>query len=199
MTTESNALSLHPLLSQRRSPRAFDPRPLDAETVAPLFEAARWAPSSYNEQPWSFLVALRQQDDAWQEALECLVPSNRQWARHGSLLIFTLAKATFRHNDKPNAHAFHDVGLAIAQLTVQATACGLMVHQMGGIDREAVRRTYAVPEGWDPVTGVVVGHAADPASLSEQLRAQEEAPRQRKNLAEIVFQRAFGEPADFTG
>lgn len=189
------SLPLHDLLCRRWSPRAFADRPVSADVLRTLIEAARWAPSSMNEQPWRFLVAPREDREEFQRMLACLVPGNQRWARHAPLLLLTVAQSTFSKNGKPNRHAWHDVGLAVANLTVQATALGLSVHQMGGIDRGAIRETYGIPDGYEPVTAVAVGYVGDPEMLSEELAERERAPRSRKPQAEIAFTRRWGKPA----
>ena len=183
----STSHPVHELIRRRWSPRAFASRPVDAQTLGSLLEAARWAPSAMNEQPWTFIVATKEQPDEYARLLDCLVPGNQVWARQAPVLMIAVAKLRFDRNDKPNRHAFHDVGLAAAQLTLQATALGLGVHQMGGIDVGKIRETYAIPESHEPVTGIAIGYPGDPDTLPEKLRESELAPRQRKSLDEIVF------------
>lgn len=186
---------VHELIRRRWSPRAFSERPVDPATLRSLLQAAQWAPSSYNEQPWAFIVALRDEPESYERLLGCLVPFNQSWAVSAPVLALSLARAAFESNGKPNRHAFHDVGLAVAQLTLQATAEGLTVHQMAGIDVGEARRALAIPEGWDPVAGIALGYPADPDSLPEDLRAKEYAERRRKPLSEFVFSGSWGEAA----
>ena len=188
---------VHDLIRERWSPRAFADRPVEPAVLRSLLEAARWAPSSFNEQPWAFLVADREQSGEHRRMVECLVEGNQTWAAAAPVLIVTLAKARFSHNDKVNRHAIHDVGLAVAQLTLQATDSGLGVHQMAGIRGERIRETYAVPEGWDPVTVLAIGYPGDPESLSPEMRELELAARERKPLETTVFAGRFGEAASF--
>ena len=121
------------------------------------------------------------------------------WAQHAPVLMLTAARLAFEHNGKPNRHAFHDVGLAVAQLTLQASALGLGVHQMAGFDGAKARETYRIPEGWEPVTAVAVGYFGDPGSLPEGLRERELGRRSRKPLAELAFAGGWGEPAGLAG
>ena len=186
---------VHDFIRQRWSPRAFADRDLEPGALRSLLQAAQWAPSCFNEQPWAFIVATRDQPEAFAELLGCLVPGNQTWAKSAPLLMLTAAKLAFDHNGKPNRHALHDVGLAVAQLTLQATSLGLGVHQMAGIDRGKARETYGIPEGWDPVTAVAVGHFGDPRSLPEGLRERELGPRKRKPLADFVFAGGWDEAA----
>lgn len=183
----------HELIRRRWSPRTFADRPVEAETLRLLLEAAQWAPSSYNEQPWVFLVATRQEPEEYERLLGCLVPFNQGWAKNAPVLMLSVAKLEFERNGKPNRHAYHDVGLAAAQLTLQATALGLFVHQMAGIDADAARETYGIPEGWDPVAAIALGYPGDLESLPEDLRSKETAERTRKPLEDFVFTGSWGE------
>lgn len=190
---------IHPILAGRWSPRAFAERSVESAALRSLFEAARWAPSSRNEQPWAFAVARKEEERAFARALACLVPGNREWARAAPVLALAFAKTAFDHGGEPNRTHLHDLGLAAAHFTFQAEAMGLHVHQMAGIDREAVRETYGVPDGWEPVTGIAIGYLGEPKALSEKRRRSETAPRTRKPLAEFVFSEAWGEPAGWLG
>lgn len=190
---------IEPSLQERWSPRAFDARDVEAEHLRSLLEAARWAPSSYNEQPWAFLVARRSEPDEFQRLLECLVEGNRLWAKNAAVLLLSVVSTRFERNGKPNRHASHDVGLATANLTVQATHLGLSVHQMAGFDVEQARKTYAIPEGWEPLTAIAIGHRGDPDTLALPLREKEEAPRQRKPQREFVFCGTFGRVSPWVG
>jgi nitroreductase len=180
------------LLAKRRSPLAFSPRRVEGEKLLALFEAARWAPSSYNAQPWSFLLATQDQPAEFQRALHCLVEANRQWAQHAPVLILSVAKLHFAASGGPNRHAFYDVGQAAAHLSVQATALGLYVHQMGGFDVEKARAVFSLPEGYEPVAMMAVGYLGDRDALPEALRQRELAPRTRKPLEEFVFTGRWG-------
>jgi nitroreductase len=184
---------LHDLLMRRWSPRAFSDRLVDSETVHRLLEAARWSPSSYNEQPWAFFVATKDKPELYAKLLNCLIEFNQGWAKAAPLLIITAAHLTFERNGQPNLHAYHDVGLAAAQLILQATAEGLFVHQMAGIKIDHTRTALNIPKGWDPVTAIAVGYPGDPATLPEDLRKRESAERLRKPLSSFAFGGAWGE------
>lgn len=177
---------LHELVVKRWSPRGFSDRPLDRATIRVLLEAARWSASSFNEQPWRFVVATKDDPAQFERVLSCLVEKNQEWARTAPLLILTMAKKTFTRNGNPNRTHAHDVGLAMATLTLQATAVGLLVHQMAGVDLSKVRVTFAVPDDFEPLTGVAVGYVED---------ATPPAGRSRKPLNELVFGAEFGEPS----
>lgn len=186
---------IHDLLRSRWSPRAFADRAVEREKLLRVLEAARWAPSSYNGQPWAFIVATKDEPAEFARALGCLIEFNQKWAKAAPVLMLTVAQMNFAHNGKPNAHAWHDVGLAVGNLSVQATSEGLHLHQMAGIVPDKVRATYAVPDGWEPATGIALGYLGDPATLPDQLRERELAPSDRKPLASFVFTGAWGQPA----
>lgn len=188
---------IHDLLRRRWSPRAFNPnRPVERDKLRGVLEAARWSPSSFNEQPWSFLVASRHDDPAdFERMLSCLAEPNQVWARSAPVLMVSVAASAFVHNGKPNRHAFHDVGAAAAYLTVEATSLGLHVHQMAGFSPEKVRELYGVPATAEPATAIALGYAGDPQSLPENLRSKELAPGQRKPVGDFVFSGTWGKPA----
>ena len=135
---------IHDHLAQRWSPRAFSDKPVDAELLGSLFEAARWAASCFNEQPWRFIVALREQQQEYEVLKSCLTEGNQDWAMSAPVLGLGLAKRTFTRNGKVNNFARHDLGLATAGLMTQATAHGLYVHAMGGIHPERAAEAAAV-------------------------------------------------------
>src|SRR5260370_8782050 len=135
------------ILRRRWSPRAFSDRVVEPEKLQSLFEAARWAPSSFNEQPWSFIVATKQKQEEHARLLSCLVEGNQRWAREAPVLMVSVAKLNFEKTGKPNRHAFHDVGLAVGTMIVQATALDLFFHQMAEFSPEKVRENYGVPQG----------------------------------------------------
>ncbi len=183
---------IHDLLRDRWSPRAFSDRPVDAGTLRTLLEAARWAPSSYNEQPWTFILATKEDPAAYDRLLSCLVEVNAEWAQRAPVLMLSVAKLTFGRNGKVNRHAFHDLGLAVENLIIQATALGLVAHQMAGFDVEKARELFNVPQGHEPCAMIAVGYLGDPESLPEELRAREGAARSRKPLREFVFTGRWG-------
>ena len=196
------ALTELPLLEpigKRWSPRAFAERPVEDEKLCLLFEAARWTASSRNEQPWRYLVARRQDAAAFARMLDCLVPSNQDWAQRAGALILTVAKLAFDYKQLPNLHAYHDVGQASAAMAIQATALGLFIHQMAGFEPARAIETYGIPEGFYPVSAIAVGYPGDPALLSEKQQAWELAPRKRRPLVEIVFADSWGSSAEFDG
>lgn len=188
-----STVPLHDLLARRWSPRAFSDKPIDQSIIERLLEAARWSPSSYNEQPWAFFVATKDQPEAYAQLLSCLIDFNQSWAKTAPLLVITAAHTVFDRNGQPNSHAYHDVGLAVANLTVQATADGLLLHQMAGIKIDHARNILELPAGWDPVTGVAIGYQGDPAILPPDLAKRELSDRTRKPQSSFVFTSKWGE------
>ena len=198
MTTPKQATPDHPiheLIASRWSPYAFAERPVSEDDLRSLFEAARWAASSYNEQPWSYIVAIKANPAEFERMLSCLVEGNQAWAKAAPVLAIGCINLHFVRNGKPNAAAVHDLGLASATLTLEATARGLFVHQMIGILPDKARELYRVPEGVQPLTGLAIGYAADPNTLAEVYRQRDLAPRQRKPLAEFMFGGQWGTPS----
>jgi nitroreductase len=199
MSTKTAATDhpVHALVAERWSPYAWSDRPVGRDDLAALFEAARWAASSYNEQPWRWLVAQREDSEAFARLLSTLVEGNQGWAQHAPVLAIGVSVASFSRNGKPNKAAHHDLGLAAGNLCFEATARGLAVHQMIGIQPERVRELYGVPDGAEPLTGLAIGYAGDTASLPENLRERDLAPRARKPLSELVFAGHWGHRAGF--
>ena len=186
---------IHDLLKRRWSPRAFSDQPVEAEKLRILFEAARWAPSSNNEQPWRFVVANKDNETEWSRLLACLVEGNRKWAYRAPVLILSVASLNFEDDSTPNRHAFHDTGMAVENLVLQATALGLVAHQMAGFDVEKARADLKIPSGYEPVAMIAVGYPGDPVQLSDRLRAREAQPRVRKPLTEFVYSATWEEPS----
>jgi len=182
---------IHDLIAHRWSPRAFDSKPVEPEKLRSLFEAARWAPSSYNAQPWYFIVGIKDNPENYKRVLESLIEFNQGWAKQAPVLALSVARLKF-DDGKPNRHALHDVGQAAANLSLQAEALGLSVHQMAGIEPEKARKLFNIPADYEPVAGIALGYVGDPASLSEELRKRELAPRQRKPLDSFVFTGQWG-------
>jgi nitroreductase len=183
------------VLASRWSPYAFANRPVADDDLRSLFEAARWAASSYNEQPWSYIVATKDDPEQFERVLSCLVEGNQLWAKAAPVLVLGVATLRLKLNNKENKAAVHDLGLASASLTVEATARGLVVHQMIGIHPEKAREMFAIPEGSAAWTGLAIGYAGDPNSLPDTLKQRDLATRQRKPLPQFVFGSKFGEPA----
>jgi nitroreductase len=184
---------IHPLIQNRWSPLAFSDKALNPETIRSLMEAARWAASSFNEQPWTFIIATREDPAEYDRLLSCLTPGNQQWVKQATFLLLSIAKKTFDHNGKPNFHAIHDVGLAVSNMILQATSMDLFAHQMAGFDRDKAREIYDIPEGYEPVAVIAIGYAGDPQALPDTLRDRELAPRERKPIDSFVYTGRWGE------
>lgn len=186
--------AIHEIISHRWSPRAFENRAVEPEKLRSLFEAARWAASSYNAQPWFFIVGTKDKPENYRKVLDCFVEFNQSWASNAPVLAISIARTKF-DDGRPNRHAFHDVGQAAASLAIQATALGLQVHQMAGILPDKAREIFGIPEEYEAVAGMALGYAGDPASLPAQLKEREIAPRSRKPLNSFVFAGKWGEPS----
>jgi nitroreductase len=184
---------IHPLLAQRWSPRAISSKKIPEADLLSLFEAARWAPSCYNDQPWHFIIATRDNEQQFSKMLDCLVEKNREWAGKAYLLIIGVAKKTFRNRDKINRHSFHDLGLALENLMIQATWLGLCSHAMAGFSVEKARNTYEIPEDFEPLTALALGYPGEPDSLPEDLKKMEYAERQRLELTDLLFKGKWGQ------
>lgn len=193
------ATPLHEILTHRWSPRAFENRPVEPEKLRTLFEAARWAASSYNAQPWYFIVATKDDPENFQRVLDCFIEFNQGWAKDAPVVALSVAGLNFQHNSQPNRHSFHDVGQAAATMALQATALGLQIHQMAGILPEKARQIFHIPEGFEAVAGIALGYPGDPETLSDTLRQRELGTRQRKPVESFVFTGDWGKTSPFVG
>lgn len=181
---------IHELLQTRWSPRAYDPtRPVSAEQLRLLFEAARWSASSNNLQPWRFIVATRDNEAAYAQMVSVLVSGNQEWASTAPVLVLNMTR-NIDHKGRPNKNARHDLGQAVAHLTVQATALGLSLRQMGGIEADKAREVYAIPDEFDILNAMAIGYPAPDAADAMN------KPRTREPLASFVFD-GWGQPAAF--
>ncbi len=179
------------LIEQRRSRRAYSSQPIEQEKIQSLFEAARWAPSSMNEQPWAYLYATSDQPELYNELLNVLNESNRVWASHAPLLILSMARKTHFRNGAVNVAAKYDVGAANAFLSMQATHMGLNVHQMGGYDRQKAIENFNIPETHEPIVIMAIGYLGGQENLSENLKQREVAPRERYTQEVFVMNKSF--------
>ena len=193
MADTTNVLALEhpilPVLTQRRSPRAYAETPVPAAVLHQVFAAASSAASCFGEQPWRYLVGSREaQPAAYDNILASLGEFNQVWANKAPVLGVSIAKLHFSHDDNPNAWARHDVGQATASLAIQATELGLQIHQMAGFSPDKIRESFGIPAGYEPVAVFTLGYPGDPAALPDALRDKETAPRVRKPLAEFLFE-----------
>ncbi len=184
---------INELLEKRFSPLAFDHKPVEEVKILKLFEAARWAPSSRNEQPWRFIYATGNDRAAFDNMLETLADGNRIWAQNVPLLILSIAAKNSSFNGKPNYYAMHDTGMSVGNLLVQATDMGLYVHQMGGFDKEMARKNLDIPDGYDPVAMIAVGYRGNAEDLPADLQKREKTERTRKELNDFVFKSRWKE------
>lgn len=179
------------LIEQRRSRRAYSSQPVEQEKIDSLFEAARWAPSSMNEQPWAYLYATKDQPELWNKLVDALNESNRVWAKEAPLLILSMARKTHIRNGALNGAAKYDVGAANAFLSMQATQFGLNVHQMGGYDRQKAIESLNIPDTLEPMVIMAIGYLGDAENLSENLKQREVAPRERYTQEFFVMNKPF--------
>ena len=186
---------IHELLKRRWSPRAFAARTVELEKLRSLFEAARWAPSSYNEQPWRFIVAMKEEQTEYDRLFRCLVEGNQKWAHQAPVLILSVASMKFEEDGSANRHAFHDTGMAAENLLLQATALGLVAHQMAGFDVGRTRAEFKIPPDCDPVAMIALGYPGDHTTLPDRLRDRELKSRERVAVAKFVFSGIWGKPS----
>ncbi len=172
---------------RRWSPRAFSDRPVAPADLKILFTAASWAASSYNEQPWRFLLGVNP-GETYMKLFSALLPLNQGWAKDAPVLYASLAKKTFTKSGQPNKVALHDVGAASATLSLEATRLGLHTHGMAGFDADLLRASFGIPTEFDPVAVWALGYLGDPANLPDNFKVPESQPRDRKPLADILFE-----------
>lgn len=181
------------LILQRWSPRAFEETPLSDDELGSILEAGRWAASCFNDQPWRFLVGRKGHGTAWQQIYDALVPGNQVWCVRAPVLMVSVAVPAFRHNGAANRHSQHDVGMASAQMAIQAQSMGLALHFMAGFDRAKIRASFGIPDECEPMAAIAAGRPAAANVLPPDVRAKELAERQRLGLEAIAFAR-WGEP-----
>ena len=188
-------VAISDLIAQRWSPRAIDPdQPVSRDQLLALLEAARWAPSCFGDQPWRYLVWDRFRDPAgWQQAFGCLAEGNQLWVKNAPILLLAVAAPNFGHNDQPNRWAQYDTGAASENLCLQATALGLVAHQMGGFDPEAAKARFNIPADHVGMAMIAVGHPGAIELLPQALAEKEQAPRSRKPLAQLAFEGRWGQ------
>lgn len=175
------------VIAKRKSIRAFDNRNVQESELQMLFEAARWAPSSRNEQPWQYFYAHQSNETAFARFLNCLNESNQVWAKGAAVIILSIARKNFSHKERQNGYALHDTGAANAFLSLQATALGLQVHQMAGFDKKKTVDTFQLDlEKEMPVTFMALGYPGRIEQLPEPLKESEKSPRTRKAMSDFV-------------
>ena len=180
---------VEPLFIKRWSPRAMDGSSLTQKELNQLLEAARWAPSTYNEQEWRFLFAHRDTPN-WALFFDLLVEANQVWCKNAGVLVVVLSHKVFEKNQKPNPVHTFDSGAAFENFALQGTAMGLVVHGMAGFDKAQARQHLEVPDDYEVEAMIAVGHQGDPSSLPEELR-EREFPSSRKPVSEISWEGKF--------
>jgi nitroreductase len=181
------------VVAKRFSPRAYSSKAVEKEKLLTVLEAARWSASSYNEQPWRFIVSTKENPEAFEKMLSVANDWNQKWATLAPVLILTVAKKTFSHNGNPSKHAWHDVGQAVATLALEAAQHDLYIHQMGGIHTDKARELFNIPEDFDVVSLFTLGYLGDIKDLPEEFHKSEQRKRERKPLSELVFEGEFGQ------
>jgi nitroreductase len=179
------------IIQERWSPYAFSPAPVEGFKLKSIFEAAGYAPSCNNEQPWMFVYATREDEKVFGNYLDFLADGNRVWASNAYAIVISFARTNFSYNNKPNRFAFHDTGMAVSNLLLQAIALDVYVHQMGGYSVEKVKSYFNLTEGIEPVAMMAVGYLGDGASLPAELLTRDEKRRPRKSVNEFVFKNDF--------
>lgn len=183
------AQPIETVIAERWSGRAYDASvPVTEEELIALTEAARWAPSCFGDAPWRYLICNKYADEqAWENALDALAPGNQEWAKNAPVLILAASVPNFQHNDKPNRWSGYDTGAASLNLCLQATAMGLMSHQMGGFDGDKMREHFTIPDTVHMWSVIAIGHPAPPDALSPELLERELSARERRPLKEQFF------------
>jgi nitroreductase len=186
---------VHPVIASRWSPRAYDSKPIEKEKLQRIFEAARWAASSNNLQPWYFLVGLKG-DEVYRKITTTLVEFNQLWAVNAPVLVLAIAKTTNSGGDQNRSFSY-DLGQAVTTLSIQAISEGIYPHQMGGFDASAAERVFEIPEEYKVLVVFTLGYPGDAGMLHPKLQKLEMSPRSRRPVTETVFTGSFGHQADF--
>lgn len=187
--TANTQYPVNELIKKRWSPRSFSDRPIAEDILLSLFEAASWAASSRNEQPWRFIIGVKGQGNTYNLLFDSLVEWNQKWAHTAPVLALGLAKTVSDHKDYPNHYALYDLGQAMATLSIQAMANEIYVHQIGGFDKEKILEHFDLPNGVEPVVAFAMGYLGEPSALADDFRQMEDKPRSRKELKDIIIQR----------
>lgn len=193
------SVPINDLLARRWSGRAYDPdKNVSEKQIMALFEAARWSPSCYGDQPWRYIVCSKKTNEqAWDNAFTCLSEGNQSWARNAPVLLIAIADSILSKNGNPNRWAQYDTGAATMSLCVQATELGLMVHQMGGFDAKKARNMFSIPDQFTPMAMMTVGYQMAIEEINDEIREREFSQRQRNPLEMNFFNGTWGEPVKF--
>ncbi|MFA8449095.1 MAG: nitroreductase family protein [Bacteroidales bacterium] len=186
---------IHDLLVERWSPRAFSGKEIEKDKLHKIFEAARWAPSAYNEQPWRFIIGFKG-DETYKKIVDTLVEFNQIWTATAPILVLNICRKTFSLNENPNPTASYDLGQAVAHLSIEATAQGLHVHQMSGFEPDVANKLFKIPENYKSTAVMAIGYIGDPSQLPENIAQMEHNKRERNTSKSFVFSKEFGNFAD---
>ena len=186
---------INPYTCERWSPRSFSPKPVDHETLVSLFEAARWSASCYNIQPWRYIIESKTDPEAWEVAQNCTLDWNRRWTKSAPIIGFVLAEPVELPGGHKNIWHQFDTGMSCAHLTIEAESRGLSVHKFAGINKEAVRKNYNIPDCVEIICGIVIGYKGSVEALEDDLREREIEERKRNSLSTFVFKRKYGQSA----
>lgn len=193
--SEKKSAIKHPVLDiieKRWSPRSFQDKAIPKEDLMSMFEAARWAPSSFNGQPWRFIIANREDKENYKRLYDCLIEFNQGWVEPAPILGISIGRKRFEQTDKANKHHLHDVGLAMSLLVLEGMQRGVYVHQMSGFDVDKTHELLEIPEGYEPCAMFVLGYPGSPDQLSDELKEKELATGERKPMEEMLFEGKFG-------
>jgi nitroreductase len=183
------------IIQERWSPYSYSSVPVEEFKLKAMFEAAGYAPSCNNEQPWLFAYTSQEEKGIFGDYLGFLNESNRVWAKDAWVLAVSMARTTFRRNDTVNRYAFHDTGMAVTNLLLQALAMDIYVHQMGGFSVEKVREYFRLPENINPVAVMAIGYLGEGNNLPAELIKRDEIRRPRKSVNEYTFRNSLSNPA----
>ena len=189
-------VTINETIAKRWSGRAYDAaKSVSPEQITALLEAARWAPSCFGDQPWRFVVWDKNTDaQAWQQAFDCLAPSNQAWVKDAPVLLLTCADTLFNHNQQPNRWGQYDTGAAAENLCLQAESMSLMAHQMGGFNADLAREKFNIPAQFIPMAMICVGYAADISTVTGDALTRETTARSRRSLNELFFANSWAQP-----
>lgn len=180
------------LISDRYSPMAFSEKVPSNKDMESIFSAAIHAPSAFNEQPWRFVYASKEDIGSYNDFFNCLVDANKIWAVNAPVLALSIAKKTLSLNGKANPYAMYDAGMAVGNILVQAMSLGIFIHQMGGYDKEMARTNLGIPDDFEPIAMMALGYQGDPSKLPAELQQRATKRSSRKNIEEVVYYGRFG-------
>ncbi|MGM0498331.1 MAG: nitroreductase family protein [Bacteroidota bacterium] len=183
--------NVYKLIEKRYSPVTFSSQNVEEEKLFQLFEAARWAPSSFNDQPWNFIYGVKGKDKIYDKLFDCLLEPNQMWAKYAPILMLSIANMISPTTQKENPYAFHDTGMAVSNLLMQATSMGLYAHQMGGYSKKQAIESLKIPKTHSPVAMIAIGYQGNAEDFPEELQQKGNKERTRKMLKDFVFNSEF--------